>query len=152
MNEHDFNIRIASSDDVQVIETITKAAYSKWISRIGREPLPMQINYSIAISKHRFDLLEFDGDVIGFIETITGDGYMLIENIAVSPDHQRKGVGRLLLNHAEDVASMSGLAELRLYTNERFEGNVALYQSVGYHVCNRTPIEGGIKVDMVKTL
>lgn len=150
MTDNSITIRIASGDDVKVIEKISKAAYSKWITLIGREPLPMQVDYSLAISKHRFDLLELGGAVVGVLETVPSDGYLLIENIAVSPDHQRKGIGRTLLNHAEEVAKTSGFQKLRLYTNELFEGNVSLYESAGYVVTDRSSVNGGIKVDMVK--
>lgn len=145
-------IRIASRDDSEAIERISKAAYTKWISRIGREPLPMQVDYSMAISKHRFDVLEINGIIVGLIETVPKDGYLLIQNVAVSPDYQRKGVGRLLLAHAEHVAKASGFEELRLYTNELFEGNVSLYQNIGYSVIERSPIKGGVKVDMMKLI
>lgn len=152
MQQDRIAIRIASRDDAEAIERISNAAYSKWISRIGREPLPMQVDYSLAISEHRFDVLELAGTIVGLIETIPKDGYLLIENVAVFPDHQRKGLGRLLLAHAEHVAKSSGFKELRLFTNELFEGNVSLYQSIGYSVMERSEIKGGIKVDMTKSV
>ncbi|MEM1396011.1 MAG: GNAT family N-acetyltransferase [Pseudomonadota bacterium] len=152
MTKPAYHIRKATIDDVGQIEEITNAAYSKWIARIGRKPLPMTADYPTAISNHRVDLIEQDDKVIGLIETVPTDLFLHIESVAVSPNHQRKGIGRRLLDHAEQVAQASGLSELRLYTNEQFEGNVALYQKCGYRIRGREAIEGGVRVDMVKCI
>jgi predicted GNAT family acetyltransferase len=41
----------------------------------------------------------------------------LIDNVAVEPTHRGQGIGRALLQHAEQIATTAGLPELRLYTN-----------------------------------
>ena len=76
-----------------------------------------------------------------------------IENIAVKPDSQGKGLGRRLLALAETKAIEAGCAELRLLTNEAFTVNIALYERVGYSVDRREPfVGGGITVHMSKRL
>ena len=152
MKHDEPRIRTAESEDVRVIETITHQAYSKWVQRIGREPLPMTVDYEARVSDHRFDLIEIGHEVVGLIETVPKVDYLLIENVAVLPEFQKQGIGRRLLDHAEQIAQQLELHELRLYTNELFEGNVALYESLGYKVLHRVEVDRGARADMAKTL
>jgi ribosomal protein S18 acetylase RimI-like enzyme len=41
-----------------------------------------------------------DGGPIGFVVLRTGPDHLLIDNVAVGPDHQGRGVGGRLLDHA----------------------------------------------------
>ncbi|MDJ0922502.1 MAG: GNAT family N-acetyltransferase [Henriciella sp.] len=150
MDQPHISIRPATPQDVDVIAAITKAAYTKWISRIGREPLPMTVDYKAAFLKHRFDLAISEGEIVGLIETVPADTHLFIENLAISPDHQRKGIGKILLHHAEHLATAAGQSKLRLITNEWFDGNVTFYERHGFVVTGRETINNGVKVDMAK--
>jgi GNAT superfamily N-acetyltransferase len=143
-------VRRADAADAEAIADLTRQAYAKWVPLIGREPLPMQADYGQAVRAHRFDLLFEDGDFAALIETTPQDDLLLIVNVAVRPDRQGRGHGRRLLALAEDVASETGLAGTRLYTNQRFEENVRLYLSVGYEIERHQPLNGGVAVHMVK--
>ncbi|ABD06834.1 GCN5-related N-acetyltransferase [Rhodopseudomonas palustris HaA2] len=125
-------IRRATDDDVAAITDLTMRAYAKWEALIGYAPLPMLADYAVAITQHRFDLLESDGVLAALIETELRDDDLLIVNVAVSPDAQKRGHGRRLLALAEQLARAAGRDTLRLYTNERFDENVRLYASLGY--------------------
>lgn len=125
-------IRRGTAADVEAITDLTMRAYTKWLALIGYEPLPMLADYAAAIRQHRFDLLEADGRLIALIETELRDDDLLIVNVAVSPDSQKRGYGRRLLALAERIAAEAGRDTLRLYTNERFEENIRLYASLGY--------------------
>ncbi len=72
---------------------------------IGREPKPMTADYEAALRDHRIDLLYADGTFAGLIETIPGADHLLIENVAVSPAFQDRGLGRRLVAHAEALAA-----------------------------------------------
>ena len=61
-----------------------------------------------------------------------GDGHLLVDNVAVRPDLQGRGLGRALLDFAEETARGRGYRELRLYTNERMTENRALYAHLGW--------------------
>ena len=103
--------------------------------------------------KHRFDLLYVDNVLAGLIETVDQKNQLLIENVAVSPDFQGRGLGSKLMAHAEDVATSLGYDRVWLYTNKRFTENVALYLKLGYRVDREEDLGGGtIKVDMSKIL
>ena len=135
------------------IRQLVREAYARWVPVIGREPRPMGADYEAAVRDHRFDLLFLDGVLAGLVETIDeGDG-LLVENLAVSPAFQRRGLGAQLMAHAKAVALSLGHERIRLFTNKRFTENVILYRRLGYDVDGEEDLGGGtIRVDMSKTL
>ena len=143
-------IRRAAPHEAAAIRDLVRAAYAKWVPVIGREPLPMRADYDRALREHEIDLLLVEGRLLGLIETIAREDHLWIENVAIRPEAQGRGLGRHLLAHAEAKAAMAGLAELRLLTNEAFAANIALYERVGYRIDRREPFQGGITVYMSK--
>ena len=92
----------------------------------------MTANYEQAVIDHVIDILEEGGRPIALLEVIAESSHLLIENVAVLPDWQGKGIGDALLGRAETIARSLGLNELRLYTNAMFATNVAFYVHRGY--------------------
>lgn len=136
-------IRRAESQDAEAVRRLVREAYAQWVPIIGREPMPMKADYEKAVREHEIDLLYADGHLVALIEVIVNSDHLFIENIAVSPEHQGNGLGRHLLNHAEKKASSVKLAKLCLLTNQAFEANLRLYESVGFHVDRTEPFAGG---------
>jgi GNAT superfamily N-acetyltransferase len=145
-------LRRAVPADAEAIGRLTRLAYAKWALLIGREPLPMQIDYTEAVHRHRFDLLHEANALLALIETVPQGDLLLIVNVAVDPDAQGRGLGKRLLAHAETLALAAGLKGMRLYTNARFEENVRLYASLGYAVERTETLDRGVIVHMVKLL
>lgn len=140
----------ATAEDADAIRTLTREAYSKWVPIIGREPLPMTADYAEAVRNHRIDLLLLDGELAALIEMIPRSDHLLIENVAVSPAFQGRGLGRTLMAHAEQVAASLGQRETRLYTNRLFAANVRFYQKLGYRIYREEAFRGGFAVHMSK--
>jgi GNAT superfamily N-acetyltransferase len=136
-------LRRAGPSNAAAVRALVRSAYAKWIPLIGREPFPMTADYDKAIVAHMIDLYEEDGKLAALIETIAADDHLLIENIAVSPDHQGKGLGDALVAHAETLAAKFGFGEIRLYTNAAFASNIAFYRKRGFSEFRREPIPGG---------
>ena len=145
-------LRLASPEDAEAIRALTRSAYAKWVPVIGREPMPMQADYAQAVRSHRFDLLYSDGDLKALIETIPHPDHLFVENVAVAPEAQGRGYGRLLLDHAEGVARSLRLLEMRLLTNRAFASNVQLYLRCGYTIDREEPFKEGFTVYMSKRL
>jgi len=135
--------RQATSSDAATVRDITRAAYAKWVDVIGRKPKPMTANYEQAVIDHVIDLLEEDGKPIALIEIIAEASHLLIENIAVMPDRHGEGIGGLLLEHAETMARLRRVNELRLYTNAKFAANLSFYARRGFAEFLREPHAGG---------
>jgi GNAT superfamily N-acetyltransferase len=151
-SEPDVQIRPAVPHDEEAIRTLTRAAYAKWVPLIGREPLPMAADYNRALLEHAFDLLLVDGRLVALIETKLEPDHVWIENVAVAPAEQRNGWGRRLLAHAEWKAEAAGWSELRLLTNAAFQGNVRLYQGIGYVITKTEPFRDSTTVYMSKRI
>lgn len=145
-------LRQGVAADVSAIRELTRAAYAKWIPVIGREPKPMTADYAEAVRNHRFDLLYREGKLAALIEMIPEPDHLLIENVAVSPPFQGRGLGRMLMAHAEKVAASLGFGEIRLYTNKLFAENVQLYGKLGYRVDREDEFKGGLVVHMSKSI
>ena len=145
-------LRRAAAADAAAVQALTRQAYAKWVPLIGREPKPMQADYDRAVREHRIDLALLGGALAGLIETIDRPDHLLIENVAVAPAFQGRGVGRRLMAHAEQLAAEQGHAELRLYTNARFEENVALYRRLGYRVDREDEGPLGVAVHLSKRI
>jgi ribosomal protein S18 acetylase RimI-like enzyme len=144
--------RRATPAEAGAVRALTRQAYAKWVPLIGREPKPMQADYEKAVREHRIDLAYVDETMAGLIEIIAGPDHLLIENVAVAPSWQGRGIGRALMAHAERLAGAMGYAELRLYTNQRFTENIALYRKLGYRIDREETLAVGVAVHMSKPL
>ncbi len=110
----------------------------------------MTVDYAEAVKNHRIDLLYVDGKLAALIEMVPEADHLLIENVAVSPAFQGRGLGRTLMAHAEQVAASLGHSETKLYTNKLFDENVRLYRELGYGIDREEAFKGGITVHMSK--
>lgn len=146
----DLPIVPARPQDADALRDLTRAAYATWADLIGREPKPMAADHAAAIRDHMVHLAWDGAALVGAVEMILREGDLLIENIAVAPAAQRRGLGSRLLAHAETTALAHGRATVRLYTNQRFATNVALYLRRGYRIEREEPFAGGVVVHMVR--
>jgi ribosomal protein S18 acetylase RimI-like enzyme len=144
-------IRRAAPDDLQAIETIVEDAYSVWIPRIGRRPVPMDSDYPAKVEEGVVYIAE-DEVVVGLIVLIETDTHMLVENVAVAPGRQGTGVGRLLLDHAEKHARERGVSQLDLYTHAAMTENRALYRRLGYEEVASAGEDASPRVHFTKQL
>ncbi|UAX00091.1 GNAT family N-acetyltransferase [Halopseudomonas nanhaiensis] len=76
----------------------------------------------------------------------------VLENVAVDPAWQRRGIGKLLLEHAERCATGAGYDTICLYTNELMVENRYLYSRIGYREFDRRIEQGFSRVYMRKHL
>jgi len=144
------SLRRAEPADAPAIDTLTQAAYAKWVPVLGRKPRPMTVDYAVAVRAHRIDLLEDASGLLALIEMALEPDHLLIVNLAVAPDWQGRGLGSRLLAHAEVVARAEGRPLLRLYTNRLMRPNIALYRSRGYTIDREEAYAGGAVVHMSK--
>jgi ribosomal protein S18 acetylase RimI-like enzyme len=145
-------VRRASLADVPALYLVVHEAYLLYVPRIGRMPAPMTADYSAAVRSGQAWVALADGEIAGLIVLVGYQGYLLIENIAVLPSAQRRGIGARLLTLAEDEARAHGLGEIRLYTNEGMTENLAYYPRRGYLETHRAEEEGFRRVFFSKEL
>lgn len=142
----------ATPADAPAVRQLVREAYAKWVPIFGREPMPMQADYDVAVREHEVDLAYIGGTLAAIIEVIVHPDHLFVENVAVAPGHQGRGLGRMLMAHAEARARDLGLPQLRLLTGQVMEGNIRLYQSIGFQIDRTEPFKGGFTVYMSKDL
>ncbi len=137
-------IRQAIAADLRAVKTIVARAYTKYVARIGAPPGPMLDDYAVRIAAHQIFVT---GDPInGLIVLIDGPDHLLLDNIAVDPDAQGSGLGRILLDFADAEARRRGFTELRLYTHQTMVENIALYTKRGWQETGRRVSSGLARV------
>jgi len=145
-------IRLAVEADAAALRRIAVAAYQHYVPRIGREPAPMTADYADAARRGQAWVAAEEGEAAGFIILIPQPGYLLLENVAVLPAAQGRGVGARLLALAEEHACSLHLPEVRLYTNEAMTENLAYYPRHGYTETHRAQQDGFRRVFFRKRL
>jgi ribosomal protein S18 acetylase RimI-like enzyme len=132
-------LRPAAPADVPRLAELVRAAYGHYVERIGGPPGPMTEDYAEVVDRSQVVVAERDGEIAGLIVLAVGDEGFLVENVAVDPAHQGRGVGRALLEHAEAAARREGFDSIYLYTHETMTENQALYARIGYAEYDRRP-------------
>jgi ribosomal protein S18 acetylase RimI-like enzyme len=146
-------IRQTKPQDRAAVEAIVDAAYSVYLKRIGKPPGPMLDDYIRLIDEGAVSVLEApDGTIAALIVLLAKSDHLLLDNVAVRPDHQGQGIGRRLIAFAESQARRLGYGELRLYTHERMTANIALYTRLGFRETGRGREAGYDRVFMTKRL
>jgi GNAT superfamily N-acetyltransferase len=146
-------IRPAQPGDRAAVEAIVGEAYSVYIARIGKPPGPMLDDYAQLIGDGHVSVIEAADDAIaGIIVLLPKADHLLLDNIAVRPDRQGQGIGRQLIEFAEDETRRRGFIELRLYTHEKMTENIMLYTRLGFVETDRRREGGYDRVFMLKRL
>jgi len=142
----------ARATDAEAMRTLARAAYEKYVPRIGREPGPMGADYEAIAQSGRALLVWQGSQLVGFLVTELEDDALLIDNVAVSPSVQGAGLGSRLLVLADEQALDAGKPTVRLYTHETMTENIALYGRRGFVETHRATEHGFTRVFMTKQL
>ncbi len=145
-------VRPADEAEAETLRKIAVAAYQHYVPRIGGAPAPMTADYAAAVHRGQAWVAVEDGEVAGFVILAAGPGYLLLENVAVLPAAQGRGIGARLLALAEEHARSLRLYEIRLYTNEAMTENLAYYPRHGYTETHRMQQDGFQRVFFRKCL
>jgi ribosomal protein S18 acetylase RimI-like enzyme len=145
-------LRRAVDADVDAITGCVRRAYARYEGRLPLPPKPVLADYARVVRESDTWLLEADGLCLGVLVLVPHADYLLLENLAVEPAYQGRGLGRRLLQFAEAEAGRMGLREIRLYTHALMTENQVLYAGVGYQEYERREVNGREGVFMRKHL
>ncbi len=84
---------------------------------------------------HLFLKAVVDGRIVGSVRAHQGAGICYIGRLIVHPDFQNRGIGTRLI--AEIERRFGGAQRYELFTSERSERNLYLYQKLGYRTFRR---------------
>jgi ribosomal protein S18 acetylase RimI-like enzyme len=135
-------IRRASSDDATRLRVIARAAYEKYVARIGREPAPMTADFAAQIAANHVIVIETAGVVVGYLVGWSEADAYFIDNIAIDPLRQGEGLGHELMDHTIQEARRRGLPAVRLYTNVAMHENLSMYVHLGFVETHRARENG----------
>jgi GNAT superfamily N-acetyltransferase len=144
--------RLASARDEDAIRDLVRAAYAPYVPRIGREPGPMTDDYAARIAAGEAWVVEQAGTLLAVLVLEDFPDSLQLDNIAIAPSAQGKGLGRALVAFTEAEARRRGHAKVTLYTNEKMVENLALYPRLGFVETHRSSQAGFARVFMAKAL
>ena len=130
MTKVPINIRSALKGDAKMMQAIASAAYQPYIEEMGRKPAPIIADFDAHIAKDVCLVLWPAGKIAGYAVILhRADGYWL-ENIAVHPEHHKKGLGTALIKAVEAIIRPRA-DHYQLYTNIVMQSNARWYLSLG---------------------
>ncbi len=147
-----FILRSAAEEDAAAVTQCVHNAFRHYIERMGRKPGPLLMDYAKEIREHQVFVVEENGQVIGSLVLCIKEEGFLLDVIAVEPQVQGRGVGRLMLEFAESEAQRQGYKSIYLFTHEKMTENQALYSKIGYVEYDRRLEQGLARVYMRKQL
>lgn len=79
-----------------------------------------------------------DGRIIGSVRAFVQNGTCFIGKLIVHPHHRRQGLATQLMHSIED--HFPGIRRFELFTGHRSEGNLRLYNNLGYRIFRELPV------------
>jgi hypothetical protein len=133
----DFQIRKATLDDFANVRACARAAYSKYIDRIGKVPAPMDADFAAQIEQGIVHVALLERQFVGYVVFYREGDHVHLESVAVLPAKS---------------ARLAGLKAVELYTNEAMVENLAMYEKIGYKEIQRRRDAGFKRVFFRKSL
>lgn len=129
-------IRYAVPVDLVSVQAVVHAAYRHYVDRIGVRPRPMDVDYEELM--RRGSLFVAGSPAVATVTLVPEESGLYLDNLAVAPDLQGRGIGRRLLAFAEDHARELWLPQVTLVTNVMMWENQRMYTAAGYEECARS--------------
>jgi ribosomal protein S18 acetylase RimI-like enzyme len=145
-------IRAATETDVVQALDLVQAAYRLYIARMGKPPGPMLDDYAQRQRDGQLYLATLGDELVGIAVIVRAPDHLHLDNVAVHPRWQGRGIGRALIAFAEETAQSWEVAELRLYTHVTMTENIALYTRLGFAETHRAVEDGYERVFMRKAI
>jgi GNAT superfamily N-acetyltransferase len=145
-------IRLARTDEAEAVGALVQRAYAPWVALVGKRPAPMDDDYAHHIAAGEVFVLEENGAIAALAVLIEAPHHLLLDNVAVDPLRHGTGLGRRMIDFAEQEALRRGHRELRLFTNEKMVRNIALYERLGFVETHRDTVAGHRRVFMTKAV
>jgi ribosomal protein S18 acetylase RimI-like enzyme len=88
----------------------------------------------LAVQPEMFLVALMDESVVGTVMAGYEGHRGWINYLAVCPDHQRRGIGRMLMEQAEMLLKRAGCPKINLQVRSTNSEVIAFYQAIGYSV------------------
>jgi ribosomal protein S18 acetylase RimI-like enzyme len=149
-------VRLATVDDVAEIQAVEVAAGERFrdvdderIARCADAPPYWTAGLERASTEQRAWVAVDDGGaIIGFAVAWVVDGEGHLDELAVAPDHGRRGVGRALVDEVVAWTEAQGLASITLTTFRDVPWNAPYYEKLGFRVVS--PLTPALKALVIE--
>ena len=123
-------IRNMLASDVDALTAIEKACFEAGYA----DKMMSREDFAEALSDPDMDVLccVQDGAVVGYASLILEEGFVSFDSLAVSPDHQGKGLGEELFRAVEGYCEDNRIPQLNLEIKETNYALLQRYHRYGY--------------------
>lgn len=137
-------IRLAHADELDALRAIERSAAARFrevgLAHVAELPPLPRTTLEVGRLNGLLFVAERDGAPIGFLLASIMDAALHVEELDVDPAHQRRGVGRALVERACDEARARGLAAVTLITFRDVPWNEPFYASAGFVALHRAAL------------
>jgi ribosomal-protein-alanine N-acetyltransferase len=129
-----FTFRPAKEKDLEFISQLSAQVFSKYGHY--EEIVPAWLEQAAVIT----EVIMEKNDALGFAmlvldrQKVFGSRAAHLLAIGILPEHQRRGVGRALLEHMEEVARKYSAVEMNLWTAVDNEPALSFFQTAGFGI------------------
>ena len=141
--------RRAVAEDHKIIIAIAQKAYEKYVERMGKEPAPMR---PVIQKEDVVFICEDNKQIIAFAILVKINDQIILDNIAVDPSHQKKGIGNNFIKFIEQYLIKKKFDKYQLYTNEKMFENIKWYQKIGFKIFKKVTEKGYNRIYFEKEL
>ena len=141
--------RRAKLEDHEIIKVIALKAYQKYVERMGKEPAPMRPVFE---KEDEVFVCEKDKQIVAFAIIVKINDQIILDNIAVDPAYQNKGIGNNFIEFIEQYLIKQGVNKYQLYTNEKMFENIDWYQKIGFKIFKKVTEKGFKRIYFEKKL
>ncbi len=131
---------VFDSEEILLLQKIAYRSEAEIYNDFSIEPLVQTLEQlQQQFEDHIILKAVVDGRIVGSVRANDQNDTCLIGKLIVDPNHQNKGIGKMLMNSIEALLPKS---RYELFTGSKSEKNIALYEKLGYRVfreCLITP-------------
>jgi len=149
-------IRLADFSDATDIADLLKDSFSEYkdlyTKRAFTETVLGVYKIKERIYNKRTWIILVDGVIKGTMSLIPAHDTLYIKSVAVAPTARRRGLGKLMLEHAEHEAKRMRLRYLELTTTHFLSAALRLYENFGFEQRGQKDLYGTPLIRMIKDL
>jgi len=146
------SIEAASEIDIPTIQAIANITWPNTFRPLMSE---QKLNYMMDMmystealahqmkeEHHHYLLIYFENKAVGYSSyelNYRGDSQIMMHKLYVLPSVQRKGIGRLVIDHLSEIGKEHQQNSLRLQVLHTNEKAMAFYERLGFHKAGQEP-------------
>mgnify|MGYP006267770781 CR=1 FL=1 len=132
------NLRPSKINDLALLFDIHQSVFRSHIEKLwGWDEDWQRENFASECATSETSVIEVDGHIAGYIQLLEQESLIYIQNIAISPTFQGKGIGTLLLKNLQSSAAVKKIT-ICLGVFQTNRSAQRLYEQLGFHTIGKT--------------